>query len=286
MSIRVKDLYPPLPPLFEPGTSPLDREYANKSAYSRLGEGHQTLVIGDTYIAGSIPPTVQHNQCINVEQPQMGSNLTTGAYVFISNIDIQGRKHYIRDFEQSFDFVSVYNDLSSRKRLMLPVYTDNLNDAAIFRIFPSNSNQRHISWDTPILLETKGTWLSPTALNYRVMMSGLSEGFPATESFYQIEGDVSSHLLYGTPNVDTKFVKSGQIFRMSNGEFPVIGQFGCNWAVDFAGTQDLNIISNSMSVARSSNYGKWYDNKCLLSALVFLLLIMVVCILYLLKNKR
>jgi len=248
-----------------------------------LGEGHQTLIVGDTYIAGEIPPTVEHSQCINTPQGAMGSNLFTGAYVFISNIDINGVKNYIKDFEASYDFVSVYNDLSSRRRLMLPLYTRDVNEAAIFRIFPSNSNRHPIPWDEPILLEHKGTWLSPSALNYRVSLSGLSEGFPATESFYQIEGDLAPHLLYAIPSTETDTIKSGQNFRLSSGGFPVLGQYGCNWCVDYAGTQDLNIIANARKVARST---RWYDNNCLLAALVVLALAIIFTLIYLLGKTK
>jgi len=197
---------------------------------------------------------------------------------------MSGTKHYIKDFEASYDFVSVYNDLSSRRRQLIPKFTTNVNEASIFRIY-SNSSSRALTWDRPILIESGGMWLSISALNYRIGSSGLTDGFPATESFYQIEGDVSPHLLYSTPIEPTSHIKDGQVFRVSQSDSPVIGLFGCNWCVDFAGSQDLNIISNQRRVARSSNE-KWYENKCLLITLVVLLFVMFCAIMHLLNKKK
>jgi len=68
MSIRVLDLYPDPRPIFEFGTSPLDKKYANSSNYAKVGQGHQSLIIGDEYIAGSIPPKNTVNALILLNQ--------------------------------------------------------------------------------------------------------------------------------------------------------------------------------------------------------------------------
>ena len=286
--IRIQDLYPQPAPIFTPGTSPLAQKYANASQYARIGQGNQSLIVGDAYIAGAVPPIVQHNQCINVPQPAMGSELSSGAYVFISNVDFKGVKHYIKSFEGSYDFISVANDLSTRRRQMLPTYTTDVNEAAIFRIYPNNTNSRTIAWNEPIYLETGGMWLSTSSLNYRTDTSHLSDGFPPTESFYQIEGDVSPHLLYSTPiansgagtqsdPIEPINVKDGEIFRFSEGHYPVLGLYGCNWGVDYAGSQDLNVISNARRVARSCNV-KY--NKCFWTMVALLVFALVAWYLY------
>jgi len=283
--IRVQDLYPPVPPVFKVGDSPLTQKYANTSSYAKVGQGHQTLIVGDTYIAGEIPPIVEHDQCINIPKPPTtGTKLFPGAYVFVSNVDLNGAKHYIKDFEASYDFVSVFNDLSSRRRQLLPLYTTDVNKARIFRVFSSEGSQGALKWDAPIILESDGMWLNVSALNYRVGLSGMSDGFPGTESFYQVEGELNPQLLYATPTEDAETLQSGQLFRLAQTHYPVLGVFGCNWCLDAAGQQDLNIISNSRRVARSTNT-KWYNDNCFMMGVVILVLVMIWCLLLLMQKK-
>lgn len=276
--IRVQDLYPPITPMFEIGDSPLDKKYANTSSYAKIGQGAQTLLLGNTYIADEIPPIVEYSQCFDIAQPEYtGSKLFSGAYVFISNVDLNGNKYYIKDFDASYDFISVYNDLSSRNRQLLPVYTTNVSNARVFRVYSSYDTQGALKWDAPIILESGGMWLNVSSLNYNS-----SDG---TESFYQIEGERSPQLLVANPINSAETVQSGQIFRFIHTKYPVLGMYGCNWCIDDAGQQDLNIISETSSVARSTK-NKWYDDSCFIMGLVILILVMVWCLLLVLKKKK